>query len=263
MTTITDLIANLVAQRFAVGQSFSISSSSINMQLQKIVASNLTNEIKLQYAKIELPSYCDLMINSEVVTTTTTKSPYIDPIAEANNCTNQVITLKSVLLPLSISGFNSRNETYTGSSLGLELSFLDQNGDVIPVQNLLTPIEVWVPRSTSASEDIYQYVNTSNVTISNDFQLMPNSVNISSTNASLHIQIRPKNFNLAYLVLVRFGSTPILNRTSAIYDYWTILCPGDIQSYFDNITGSNDTFYLVFLNMAKVNGFKGLSCFVF
>lgn len=91
--TITDLISNLVAQRFAVGQSFSITSPTINMQLEKVIASNLTSLINLKYAKIHLPSFCDLMVNSMAITTTTTKSPFIN-LNDADNCTNRIITLK-------------------------------------------------------------------------------------------------------------------------------------------------------------------------
>lgn len=85
-------------------------------------------------------------------------------------------------------------------------------------------------------------------------------MNISSTNASLHIQLKPQNFNLAYLALVRFGQTPILNATVKQYDYWKVLCPNssDIYSVNDTNIGAIDTFYLIFMNMAQVNGFKGL-----
>lgn len=162
---------------------------------------------------------------------------------------------------MAVSGFNGKNETYIGTSLGLELSFLDQYGKEIPIKNLITPIEIWVPRKSSAEEDKYQYVNTSNVTVNHTLQIFPNSMNVSSTNASVHIQIMPQDFaSVAYLVLVKFGSTPFIARNRSSYDYWKVLCPGssDIYSVNDTLTGTNDTYYLVFMNMSQVNGFKGM-----
>lgn len=165
-----------------------------------------------------------------------------------------------MLLSSSISGFNSRNETHTGTSKGLELSFLDQYGNVIQVENLLTSIELWIPRTPTDEEDRYQTVNTTNITVSADLQIFPNSMNISSTNASLHIQIVPEVFDVAYLVLLKRGSTPFIGRNKSSYDYWKVLCPGSSDIYWvnDNITGTNDTFYSIFRNMSWVNGYKGM-----
>lgn len=97
VSTINSLIANLVAQQFPTGQSFSIQTPSVTMNLEKVVASNLSSIITLSNAKITLPSFCDLMMNSQETTTTTTKSPYLNIQADANNCTNRVITLKVIL----------------------------------------------------------------------------------------------------------------------------------------------------------------------
>lgn len=162
-------------------------------------------------------------------------------------------------MPTAISGFNGRNETFIGNSYGLDLSFLDEAGAVIPVQNLYIPIELWIPRSTTLSQDAYQYVNTTNLTVSSSFQIMPNAMNISSTNASLHIQLSPQDFTLAYLILVKFGSTPYLNSTASSYDFWKVFCPNssDFYSIIDNITGTLDQYYLFFLDMNAVNGYKG------
>lgn len=64
------------------------------MQLKKTQAVNLPTQIDLgQGAKMQIPSFCDLMVNSKVITTTTTKSPYLN-LKDDQNCTNKIVTLK-------------------------------------------------------------------------------------------------------------------------------------------------------------------------
>lgn len=156
------------------------------------------------------------------------------------------------------SGHNGKNESHIGYSYGLDLSFLDENGNEIVIQNIAKPIEMWIPRANNIPYDNYLHVNTSNFTILESQQILPNSLNIASTNASLHIQLKPSNINVAYLFLIKFGSSPKLNSTYSSYDFWNALCPNSTSYYTvnDTIAQQMDSFYLIFLNQAQVNGYR-------
>lgn len=157
---------------------------------------------------------------------------------------------------MATSGFNGRNETFIGYSYGLSLSFLDQNGNELAIKNTLRPIQVYIPRDPNLLNNDYKYVNVSYYTnTSNDSQILPNGLYIYATNASLHIQIKPTNSSVGYLVLIKFGSSPILTSSTQIYDNWTVLCPNSTDYYRVNDTTAGNTldeFYLVFFNMQQV-----------
>lgn len=159
------------------------------------------------------------------------------------------------------SGFNGRNETRVGYSYGLDLSFLDENGQAVIIENIPEPIEMTIPRDNILPNNAYTYVNTSNMTIYSFQQILPNSFTITAKNASLHIQIKPSNPDVAYLFLIKFGSTPQLNEIINSYDYWTILCPNSSDYYTINDTKTIDSFYLVFYNQEKLNGYQGFFLF--
>ena len=150
------------------------------------------------------------------------------------------------------SGHNGNNETSIGLSSSIELSIYDSNGKEISIQNSKTPIDIRLPRDY-ASNLSYQYINTSKLSLSSEAQLLPNSFSIKSNNASIHLQIKPLDLSISYLVLLKFGYTPILNSKKADYDFFKVLCPNSS----DYVTLSNDSFYLFFLNSTQVNGFKG------
>lgn len=91
--TLTSLITGLVADNYAAGQTFQIATPSISMNIQKLQASDLPPVLNVSNALIKLPSFCSLLTNTQAITTTTTKSPYVS-LSDSNNCTNRIITLK-------------------------------------------------------------------------------------------------------------------------------------------------------------------------
>ena len=75
-------------------------------------------------------------------------------------------------------------------------------------------------------------------------------IQLTGANVSLHIQLKPTNTSLNYLVLVKFGDNPTLNNQ--YYDSLSLFCSNDMI-----VEANNTSFYLTFLNMSKVNGYKG------
>ena len=87
---------------------------------------------------------------------------------------------------LATSGFNGNNETNIGLSSSVELSFHDSDGSQFNIKSAKTPIKIIIPRD-SPSNLTYQYVNATQMNISTNSQLLPNSFSIKSANASIHL----------------------------------------------------------------------------
>lgn len=159
---------------------------------------------------------------------------------------------------MAASGHNGRNESFIGFSYGMSLSFLDQNGNEIPVKNTLEPIQMFIPRDPNLLDNEYMLVNVSSnsTLVRNNSQILPNAFVVYPTNASLHIQIKPENLSVGYLALVKFGSSPILDSLTKMYDFWQLLCPNstsDFYQVYDKSTNTTDYFYLIFLDMHQVS----------
>ncbi len=52
-----------------------------------------------------------------------------------------------------------------------------------------------------------------------------NAFSLIADNASIHIELKPLNWTLAYLVVIKLGYTPILNSTYADFTSFKIFCP--------------------------------------
>ena len=121
-------------------------------------------------------------------------------------------------------------------------------------------IEFWIPRDKNINVPEYTLVNMSslNSTVLNQatpfmsfqFQI----INLSSY--SLHVQLKPGNKNISYLVLLRFGNASKLNENQQSYDLSEIVCPNDLIN--DTNNNLNESYYMIFANMNKTNGFNGL-----
>ena len=81
------------------------------------------------------------------------------------------------------------------------------------------------------------------------------SINVTNQNVSLHIQIKPIVSSLidkvAYLALLKFGSSANINESTQNFDLWDVFCPNDLRTEF------NDSFYMFFSNVNTTNGYQG------
>jgi hypothetical protein len=158
----------------------------------------------------------------------------------------------------ALTGKNGDNETNIGRSKQLSLSFYaDSNNKEIKVSNQNeNPFEFWIKRNLTGVDDFqttFQVVNVSsgNMTLRGAF--LNNAIVLNGTNNSVNIQIKPINPALGYLVIVKFGDTPVLNKSSQYFDLHEIFCPpNDLKSE------NGVSYYDLFANMSTVNGFNGL-----
>lgn len=80
---------------------------------------------------------------------------------------------------------------------------------------------------------------------------------IFTNDASVHIQIKPDDFDQGYLMVFKKNDTPNYNVSTKNYDYLKILCPNST----DIVDDGNDTYYLFFMNIAQIGGYKGQAGF--
>ena len=164
---------------------------------------------------------------------------------------------------MALAGYNGDNETNIISSKSISYSLYDENNIEIPVSNQVNPLVYWIAKDTSVSIPAFSFINalnsstnaTSPIALSSG-AIMLNGFMVSGfkligTNVSIHIQIKPNSQSVAYLALTKFGDNPYLNTSNKYYDLINVFCPNDL------INEGNDSFYLIFANMTKVNSFKG------
>ena len=149
-----------------------------------------------------------------------------------------------------MTGFNGDTQAHIGSSKSIDVSFYDEDQNEISVAHQQKPVEIWISKDTSVAIEPYILINaTQNQTDIQGF--MSNGFNLTGSNVSIHIQIRPNRAeaSIGYLTLLKFGENPSL--VNKYYDSLNLYCPNDLQPDY------NESFYMIFANMSQVNGFKG------
>jgi hypothetical protein len=122
---------------------------------------------------------------------------------------------------MAVGGHNGNNETRIGLSNSIGLTVYDQNNKEIPITNSL--IKVVIHRDPNLFHIPYKYINATQFKLSSGF--LQNAFNITSTNASIHIELKPIDESIGYLIALKFGSSPIINETYSSYDEFKLICP--------------------------------------
>ena len=124
---------------------------------------------------------------------------------------------------MAVSGHNGENETFIGMSSSIGLSFYDENMNEIQIVDTQKPIDIIIKRDPNLPDYPFQYVNTTQLKLSSSF--LPNAFNLTSNNASMHIEIKPMNWSIGYLVVMKLGYSPIINSSFADFNSFKIFCP--------------------------------------
>jgi len=124
---------------------------------------------------------------------------------------------------MAVSGHNGNNESFIGMSASISLEIYDQNMNEIRMAESRMPIDLIIRRDSNLPEYPFQYVNISEIKLSTSY--LNNAFSLIADNASIHIELKPLNWTLAYLVVIKLGYTPILNSTYADFTSFKIFCP--------------------------------------
>ena len=128
-------------------------------------------------------------------------------------------------MPMAVSGHNGNNETFVGMSNSVSLTFFDEKNNQIEIINRNYPIDVQIQREINLPSYPYQYVNISEILLKNGSFLMPNGFYLSSNNGSIHVELKPLNKSIGYLIVLKLGFSPVINSTYADYDSIKMMCP--------------------------------------
>jgi hypothetical protein len=121
----------------------------------------------------------------------------------------------------------NRSVSVFGSQL-ISIKFYDSNLIEQSISNTSEPFYFNIPRNNSELP-IFKILP---ISTRNSNLLIVNGFIISNSNVSIHYHIKPDNSSLAYFVALKFGSYPVLNKTSQIADIWKIFCPKGTLNYF-------------------------------
>jgi hypothetical protein len=126
---------------------------------------------------------------------------------------------------MAVSGHNGNNETLIGMSTSLGLSFYDyEMKSEISISQSSSPIDIIMPRDKSVSKYSFQYVNATNLDFLDGSFYLQNNMNITTQNASIHIELRPLNESVSYLIVLKLGHLPIINTTYADFTSFKYFC---------------------------------------
>jgi hypothetical protein len=121
----------------------------------------------------------------------------------------------------------------TGLSTLLSINFLDANNNEILVHtNADQAIELIIPRDVNSVAPLMVLQNVSvlspNSTINNR-QFNLHFINITQSNnnisVSVHLEMRPLNVSLGYMLIYKFDDIPQLNSSINRIDGWSLMCP--------------------------------------
>jgi hypothetical protein len=124
---------------------------------------------------------------------------------------------------MAISGHNGNNESLIGVSNSIGLSFYDENNNEIPIKD--SYIEIKIKRDSNLPDIPFQYVNATQFELKSQF--LQNAFNVTAMNASIHIELMPLDVNIGYIIVLKKGSPPLINKTYANYDAFKIICPSN------------------------------------
>ncbi len=134
---------------------------------------------------------------------------------------------------MAISGHNGNNETHIGLSSSVGLSLYDENSNELEITQSLSPIDILIQRDQNINQIKFEYVNATNIGFLSGSYFLQNSFKIKMNNASIHIEIKPLNASLAYLLVLKLGYMPLINSTHADYSSFKLFCPSK-SDYFLN-----------------------------
>ena len=147
--------------------------------------------------------------------------------------------------PLATYG-NSKSSNTNVSTL-ISLSIVDHYGNHVAIQtNESHPIEIMIPRDPNL---IIPPMILQNVTSHRQlFNL--HYVNITSIlSISVHLEFRPFNHSIAYLLIYKFDQIPRLNSSVNQIDGWTIFRPLNL---------SNETIHTFFLDNQQTETYQSV-----
>ena len=192
-----------------IEQNFIINSSSVFMSLQTTMIQSFASGIIkwIGNAQVQLPS-------------------------NMNSNDNHLVSFRVCIFSYEFSSLLSY--LIVNCSTSISFSILDRNGNELSFPTLSNnSYRFVIPRDVNL---ILPPMTLQNVTSMNStpHHLLFNLhyVDLSQLNGisvSIHIEMKPLNSSLAYLLVYKFDSSPVLNSSMSQIDHWSLFCPSKLS----------------------------------
>jgi hypothetical protein len=126
---------------------------------------------------------------------------------------------------MAVSGHNGNNETYVHMSHSIGLEFYDNNANEIRILQSKSPIDIIIQRDQNTINNTFEYVNATSMGLLSGLFFLQNSFILKMSNASIHIELKPLNLTIAYLLVLKLGYIPLVNSITAEYSSFKLFCP--------------------------------------
>ena len=126
----------------------------------------------------------------------------------------------------------------TNVSRSISFTILDRDGnEVLVATDPSQPIKIIIPRDENllVPPMIFQNVTAlSSVPHTQTFHLHLVNLSAMTSSFSIHLELRPMDSQLAYLLIYKFDQAPRLNSLISDIDGWSLLCPSTLHTFFLN-----------------------------
>jgi hypothetical protein len=209
-----------------VNEEYRIELNYLQYYIKKLKARDLPEYIPTIVGLFRIPSFCALV--NQVATN------------QSDDCEQRIISYQTMAFPMAPCGHNGNNESFIGSSTTHSLRFFDQLNNEININNIKSNqlIETWISKDKQLKPNsfFYKFVNktTSKPQMNNKNEpmpFMPFALFNKLQHLSLHIELRPLNYSISYVIIVSPGLTPYYNKTYANFKYAKLFCSNKSKFY--------------------------------
>ena len=124
----------------------------------------------------------------------------------------------------------------TNVSRSISFSLLDRDGnEVVVATNASQPIEIIIPRDENLPVPPMKLQNVTSLSLrphAQTFNLHFVNLSTLTSSFSIHLQMRPLNSNVSYVLIHAFDRSPRLNTSINDIDGWSLLCSSNFHTYF-------------------------------
>jgi hypothetical protein len=222
-------MSKIAHMHLSLGQNLQIKNKKIDLNYLRTMAASIETRINLTSGSFHLQNPCDLFDNTKM------------------KCSERNVIQQSYEIQKALIGKNGLNEmTIFGSKL-VSLGYFDGQND-LTVKNLNNPIKIYIPRVAADALASFEFVNASNasnLTTQSEFknQILTFSIRLKTPQSSIHFQLKPEDPTKTYLMVLKYGQLPFIDKDRQIYDKFQFGCAKKSEQ--------NEQFYILFSNISS------------
>lgn len=129
-------------------------------------------------------------------------------------------------MPNAIIGTNGNQQVNVVDSKTVSLAFYSDTSQEIEVSSYQDGISFWIGKNSVSvpSFETVNIVNSSSL-ISSANQIRTFGVTLKSSDQALTIDLKPSNTQIAYFMLLKYGTLPVVSSSGKSYDIMKVVCP--------------------------------------